>query len=199
MTTKTKPNPNLGVARGFKRVVGGLLLAVSAGVAVTAWAAAPGGPGPMGHGGPGHGWFAGSPERIDRGVDRILGSVNATEAQRTQVKQIVRAAAADLKTQRDAGRSLREQSAKLFTAPTVDANAVESLRQQMLAQHDQSSRRISQAMLEVSRVLTPEQRVQLAEKMKRWGERAGRDGAHRDGGPRGEGPGGRGPAAAPQK
>jgi protein CpxP len=40
------------------------------------------------------------------------------------------------------------------------------LRQKMLAQHDQTSKRISQAMLDASRVLTPEQRQQLVERMK---------------------------------
>ena len=51
-------------------------------------------------------------------------------------------------------------------APNVDAAAAESLRQQMLQQHDQASRRMLQAMLDVSKVLTPEQRVKLGERMK---------------------------------
>ena len=54
----------------------------------------------------------------------------------------------------------------LFAQPTVDARAVEAVRQQMLQQHDQSSRRWMQAMLDASAVLTPEQRAQLAERMK---------------------------------
>jgi Spy/CpxP family protein refolding chaperone len=53
----------------------------------------------------------------------------------------------------------------LFAAPTVDARAVEALRQQMVQQHDQTSRRWTQAMLDASAVLTPEQRKQLAERM----------------------------------
>jgi protein CpxP len=35
----------------------------------------------------------------------------------------------------------------------------------MLAQHDAASKRMLQAMLDVSRVLTPEQRAKLAERM----------------------------------
>lgn len=163
-----KPTP--AGARGLKGVMGAVLLAVAASAGVTAWAAAPGGPPPAPHGvfGPG-GWgmgFAGDPARLDRMVDRALGGVNATEAQRSQVKQIVRSAAADLKTQREAGQALHAQSAQLFTAPTIDADAVEALRQKMVAQHDQSSRRMSQAMVDIGRVLTPEQRVQLAEQMR---------------------------------
>ena len=60
---------------------------------------------------------------------------------------------------------------QVFTAPNVDASAAESIRQEMLAQHDATSRRMLQAMLDVSRVLTPEQRAQLAERMKERRER----------------------------
>jgi Spy/CpxP family protein refolding chaperone len=118
------------------------------------------------HGGFGPGMFHGSPERIERGVDRMLDGLKATDAQRTQVKQIAVAAAADLRAQRDAGRDLRERQLQLFTAPVVDANASEQLRQQMLAQHDQMTRRVSQAMLDVSRVLSPEQRATLVQRLK---------------------------------
>jgi Spy/CpxP family protein refolding chaperone len=55
---------------------------------------------------------------------------------------------------------------EIFAAPTVDAAAAESLRQQLLAQHDQASKRVLQAMLDVSKVLTPEQRAKLAERIK---------------------------------
>ena len=120
-----------------------------------------GGAGPMGPG-----LFGGSPERVERGVDRMLDRVKATDAQRAQVKQIALAAATDLKAQREAGRGLFERNKQLFTAPVVDANAAEQLRQQMLAQHDQSSRRVLQAMIEISRVLSPEQRATLAQRMK---------------------------------
>jgi len=55
---------------------------------------------------------------------------------------------------------------QIFAAPTVDAAAAESVRQQMLAQHDQASKRMLQAMLDVSNVLTPEQRAKMAARMK---------------------------------
>jgi Spy/CpxP family protein refolding chaperone len=151
----------------WKRLAAGVALALAAGVTFTAGAQpAPGGPAHAHHGGfGGPGMFMGSPEHIGRGVDRVLNGVNATDAQRAQVKQIVQQAAADLKAQRDTGRGLREKSMQIFTAPTVDAAAAESLRQQMLAQHDAASRRTLQAMLDISRVLTPEQRAKLGEQM----------------------------------
>ncbi|MBC7938423.1 MAG: Spy/CpxP family protein refolding chaperone, partial [Chitinophagaceae bacterium] len=67
--------------------------------------------------------------------------------------------------QRDEARGLHQQAQALFTQPTVDARAAETLRQQMLAQHDTRSKRMLQAMLDVSRVLTPAQRQQIGERM----------------------------------
>jgi protein CpxP len=151
-------------SRLVRRVVLGVALAAAGTVALTA-AARPGpqgGPGGHGmHGGPGMGWFGGG-----KHLERLLDSVDATPEQRAQIKQITQAAMTDLKAQRESGTSLREQGMALFAAPTVDANAVEALRQKMLQQHDQSSRRMSQAMLDVSRVLTPEQRAKLATQLK---------------------------------
>jgi Spy/CpxP family protein refolding chaperone len=150
----------------------GMLMAVLSTLAVTAWAQPMMGGGMGGHHGMGGGMMmGGSPERMGRMIDHMLDGLGATDAQRTQIKQIVQAAATDLKAQREAGRGLHQRGLQLFTAPNVDAGAVESLRQQMLAQHDQASKRISQAMLDISRVLTPEQRAKIGERMK---ERAAR-------------------------
>ena len=101
-----------------------------------------------------------------RMLDRALDGVNASAEQRTRIREIMKAAADDVRQQREASRGLREQAMALFAQPTVDARAVEALRQQMVQQHDQSSRRWTQALLDASAVLTPEQRQQLAERMK---------------------------------
>jgi Spy/CpxP family protein refolding chaperone len=122
-----------------------------------------GGPGMHG-GGPGmHGGGMGMMQ--GRGLERMLDSVNATAEQRTQIKAIAERARADMQAQHEAGKGAREQMAKLFAQPTVDANAVEALRAQQMQRHDQASRRMTQAMVEASRVLTPEQRKQIAERM----------------------------------
>jgi Spy/CpxP family protein refolding chaperone len=102
--------------------------------------------------------------------ERALDRINATPEQRAQLKAIMESARKDLAAQREGGRALREQLTQAFTQPTVDARAVEALRQQMLARHDQASRRMMQAMVEASRVLTPEQRTQMAALAKQRGE-----------------------------
>ena len=142
-----------------------VLAAVLGTVAISAWAQPGGQAGHALHGG----GMAGMPMQ-GRMVEKMLDSVNATAEQRIQVKQITERAAADMKAQHESGRALREQAMKLFTQPVVDANAAEALRAQMMQQHDQGSRRIMQTMLEVSRVLTPEQRKTLAERMAKRGD-----------------------------
>ena len=110
--------------------------------------------------------FNGAPEHIARVVDHMLDGLGATDAQRSQIKQIAQAAAVDLKAQRDGSRGLRDKGMQIFAAPTIDAAAAESLRQQLVALHDQASQRTLQAMLDVGKVLTPEQRAKIGERMK---------------------------------
>ena len=110
--------------------------------------------------------FNGPPEHISRAVDHLLDGLGATDAQRVQVKQIAQGAAVDLKAQRDTGRSLRDKGMQAFAAPTVDAAAAESVRQQMIAQQDQASQRVLAAMLDIGKVLTPDQRARIGERMK---------------------------------
>lgn len=147
------------------RLLGSGIVVALAGAAVQTAAAAPmDGPrhgammaGPMGEH---HGGMMGGPR-----AERMLEAVGASAEQRAQIRQIMEAARADLQAQRESGQALHQQMRQVFTQPTVDANAVEVLRQQQMARHDAASKRRMQAMLEASRVLSPEQRAKLAELM----------------------------------
>jgi periplasmic protein CpxP/Spy len=161
---------------GGARLAGAALLVAVLGTVTLSAFAMPGGHG----GGAGMGMMFGG-----RGLERMLDGVNASAEQRTQIKAIAERTRSDMQTQREAGKGTRQQLMTLFAQPVVDANAAEALRAQMLQQHDQSSRRMMQAMLEVSRVLTPEQRKQLADRAAQRGammerhmnERRGAEGA----------------------
>ena len=154
------------LATGSMLVVGAVLASATA---MTAWAAAPGHgpraaihkvahhPGPQG----GPGFLLGGP-----GLDRLLDEVQATAAQRAQIRQIAGAARDDLRQLRDTALDLRKDTLNVLTQPSIDAGAAEQARQKMLAQHDATSKRTLTAMLDVAKVLTPEQRAQLGEKFK---------------------------------
>jgi Spy/CpxP family protein refolding chaperone len=172
--TRTATRPATRHLPPMRLLLATLVVAVAGSMAQTAIAGPHGGMGghdtmaDRGHhegmmGGPGMVGMGGMHQ--PRHMDRLLDSVNATAEQRAQIKQITDAARADLNAQRDTGRKLHEQGQALFLQPNVDARAVEALRQQMLAQHDQASKRMTQAMLDVSKVLTPEQRKAMGERM----------------------------------
>lgn len=155
------------------RAVAAAMLVAAAAVAFQPVQAMPfNGPGGH-HGGPGMG-MAGPM------TDRMLDGVNATAEQRTRIHDIMKAARDDLRKQHDAQQGLRDQMMQAFAQPTVDARAVESLRQQMLAAHDQASKRMTQAMLDASAVLSADQRKQLAERMKQRRAMMERHRAERD-------------------
>lgn len=116
--------------------------------------------------GPGMMMFNGPPEHVARAIDRLLDGLDATDAQRIQVRQIAQTMAVDLRAQHEASRSLHEKALQIFVAPVIDVAATESVRQLMLAQQDQASKRMLLAMLDVGKVLTPEQRAKLGERMK---------------------------------
>jgi Spy/CpxP family protein refolding chaperone len=145
--------------------VGGAALSA---VAEQAQPAQPGGPGGQaGH--RGH-MMGGERGHHGGGMDmkwsgRMLDAVKATPEQRAQIQKIMEGARTDLQAQREAGNALRGQLMQAMAQPNIDANAVEQVRQKMLAQHDQVSKRRMQAMVDAARVLTPEQRKQLSERM----------------------------------
>lgn len=145
------------------RLVALTLLMAFGGTAMQVAHAAPGGHGEHGS----YGERGARSDRMDspRHMQRMLDSVEATPEQRAQIKQIMAAGQADMKAQHEQGKALHGQMAALMAQPTIDARAAEALRQQMLAQHDQVSKQRMQTMLEVSRVLTPEQRQKMASRM----------------------------------
>jgi protein CpxP len=177
MTSKTASALRDAPAARVRLVIMGMVLTLLAAIGVSAWAQAPastaaseprvhrmhGMHGMHHHGGPGT--MGGSPERMGRMLDHMLDGLNATDAQRAQVKQIMAQASADLKGQAQAARELRQRGMQVFTAPAVDANAAEQIRLQTMQLHDQMSRRMTQAMVAAASVLTPEQRAAIGKRL----------------------------------
>jgi len=98
-------------------------------------------------------------------MGRLLDRVGASAEQKAQIKTLMEAARNDVKPVMAQMKTLREQSAALFTQPAVDANAAEALRQQMQSLQAQASKRMLQAKVDSSRVLTPDQRTRMADLM----------------------------------
>ena len=157
-----------GVTGALRLFLIAATVALAAGLSQTAMAAPHDGPGEHGmamgmEGGPGMGMHRGG--HRGRQMEHMLRSVNASAEQRAQIKQILQASQAQGQPLRVAGRKLHQEGLALFAQTTVDARAVEALRQQKLALHDQASKLRMQVMLDVSRVLTPEQRKTFTDRM----------------------------------
>jgi protein CpxP len=155
------------------RPMAALIAATTAGVvlSVSAWAASEDGasrmqPHGMGMMAPGSSHAGGLPFG-GRQLQRLLDDANASDLQRTQIKQIVGKAQSDLKALHAESKGLHEQGLKLWAAPKIDAGAAEKIRQQMQAHHDKVSKRLLQAMLDAGNVLTPEQRALVAKQMEK--------------------------------
>jgi Spy/CpxP family protein refolding chaperone len=104
--------------------------------------------------------------RIDASVRWMLADVNATDAQREKIAGIVEATRKEMVPLREKHREARRAVMDLLAKPTVDRAAIEAIRAQEIQSADAMSRRFVQSLADVAEVLTPEQRAQLAEKMK---------------------------------
>jgi Spy/CpxP family protein refolding chaperone len=100
-----------------------------------------------------------------------LEDVGVSAATREQVKAIFKAAREDLKGQHEQGKALRQQALQLWAAPNIDAAALDAVRKQQSVLHDRATSRMQQAMVDVGRLLSPEQRAKLVERMKKTMQR----------------------------
>lgn len=101
-------------------------------------------------------------------TDWALNKVNATEAQRAKVKIIVTATVDDLSKWHAEHRSNRDAMMSVLTAETIDRSRIEVIRKSELELAEKASQRITQAIADSAEVLTPEQRKQLAEMMRKF-------------------------------
>lgn len=129
--------------------------------------------GPGWHHGPGaHGQM--TPEeaskRIDKAVNWVLDDVDATAEQKSRVAAIAKDAMRELMPLRDQHRGARDKAIALLSGERIDRGALEQVRADEMRLAEQLSRRVTQALADIAEVMTPVQRRQLAEQLrKRWG------------------------------
>ena len=167
----------VSAARRVQVVLVGMLMTLLAAISLSAWAQ----PGPPGQGergpgmrwpgagdrAPGAGWthhgafhggrdggfdFRGSPERIGRAVDHMLDGLNASDAQRTQIKQIA-VAGRGRPARPSATAAARCASAACSSSPRRRSTPrpPNSCASRCCSSTTRSSQRMTQAMLDVAR------------------------------------------------
>jgi Spy/CpxP family protein refolding chaperone len=107
-------------------------------------------------------------ERIERFIRHLAVDLDATAEQQQKLTEIAKGAAHDLAPLRTQSMELRKQGVALFTAASIDKNAVEQLRVKRMQNADAISRRMTRALTDTAEVLTPEQRKKAAERAGHW-------------------------------
>lgn len=103
----------------------------------------------------------------ERMLNRALGSVEASDEQREDIRAIIGEAREDIRALTADHEDQREQFKELLAAEEIDRSAFELLRQTMLETGDAVSARAMEAFLDAAEVLTPEQRAELLEARER--------------------------------
>ena len=173
MQIGTGPQPHLEArSRRPRRALLILAGAIIAGSAISTAAVRAEAVDDAGGGGPGgHGMHG-------RRIEKILDRVNATPAQRAQIRAAWDGLRPQIKALRQQHHGVRKQMLAALTAPTINAGEVERLRKEASGLHDKMSALITQGMVATAQVLTPEQRKQAQEELAKRGGRFGHRGQH---------------------
>lgn len=143
---------------GRKIVIGTVAIAVAAGAGAYAFAS-------------NDGWGR---HKFMRGymeyrLDQMLTEAGASDDQKSKLKSIVTTTIDEVRPDREDRKAMRDEIIKLIEAPTIDRNAIESLRAKQMAQFEERSKAIAKAVADAAEILTPEQRKKLVEEMKDFG------------------------------
>ena len=110
-------------------------------------------------------------QRIEKRVDKALGSTDATADQKKKVTEILQTAFKDMKGFHGQRVENRKAMEAAMQAPTIDAARIEQIRAEQMKVADASSKRFTQALVDAGNVLNASQRQAF---FKAWGERHGK-------------------------
>jgi Spy/CpxP family protein refolding chaperone len=110
-------------------------------------------------------------QRIEKRVDKALGSTDATADQKKKVTEILQTAFKDMKGFHNQRVENRKAMEAAMQAPTIDAARIEQIRAEQMKIADASSKRFTKALVDAGNVLNASQRQAF---FKTWGERHGK-------------------------
>jgi Spy/CpxP family protein refolding chaperone len=107
-------------------------------------------------------------ERAEFAASWVLRWVDASEEQQERVRAIIAGSVEDLKPLSLRHRRNREAFLVELARPTIDREAIESIRAAELELAELASSRLVEAFTDIAEVLTPEQRAELIELAERF-------------------------------
>lgn len=132
----------------------------------------------------GGGWHGGrrhsemSPEEMGKHIERMVKHVSieidATDEQEARLITLAKSLAEDMMPVRKDMRAAGKEIQNILTAPTIDRAALESLRSARMAQMEEISKNLSNALADAAEVLTAEQRRIVAERIEQFRSMRGR-------------------------
>jgi Spy/CpxP family protein refolding chaperone len=100
-------------------------------------------------------------------LEHLLDAADATPEQRSKIEKIATHAMRKVAPLQPGLGSIHRDLRRLLSAPAIDQAALEQLRAGRVADVDQASRILIQALADAAEVLTPEQRAKVAAAMSR--------------------------------
>ena len=110
-------------------------------------------------------------QRAEKGINFILGKVDATAEQKSKIDEIAKTAIKDLAPLQQAHIAARDKFVAAIKADKVDRVAIEQARTEHLALGETLSKRAAQAIADAADVLTPAQRAKLVDRWQNPGPR----------------------------
>ena len=105
----------------------------------------------------------------DKRIEHMLSEVDASKEQIAKAAEIVKKSVLSGAPLAEQMRGNHQKMMALLSAKEIDKVAVEQLRVDQLKTMDEISKQVTQTMLSVAELLTPEQRTKLSEKMTKHG------------------------------
>lgn len=115
---------------------------------------------------------------IDHVVQHLYVEINATDAQKAQIDALVKQAVDDLTPLHSQAQNAHAQFVRAFTQDPIDRSSLEAAREAHMQLADQASRRIAQLLGDAGSVLTPAQRLKVADHLQHMHGIHGMHGMH---------------------
>ena len=106
-------------------------------------------------------------EHVNRWTDHVLDRLDATDEQRAEIRLIVDEALPEMLALRTEGRALKREGREMLLVEPIDRAGLEQVRVEGIQLADRASARGLQVFIDITEVLTPEQRKEVADHWRR--------------------------------